>query len=179
VDEIVKETKWKAKTGTLTIPARTAAVLVDDQKATGTAKVAGSTSVAPTVGLDAGSVQVGSTLAVSGTGFEPGELVQVWLHSTPRLLQAQPAGADGAVAFEVAIPQGTETDGHHVRLVGVASGADALTPLTVVGPLGLTATQGALAVLLGLSALAAGLVIAWPHLRRGRQALAPARVSAD
>ncbi|GAA4375833.1 hypothetical protein GCM10023152_20200 [Agromyces bauzanensis] len=181
-DEIVKETKWKAKTGTLTIPARTAAVLVDGQKVTGPGAgngEPGAASAAPTVGLDAGSVQVGSTLAVSGSGFEPGELVQVWLHSTPTLLQAQPAAADGTVSFDVAIPEGTEADGHHVRLVGVASGAEAVTALTVVGPLGLTVTQGVLAVLLGLAALAAGLVVVGPRLRRGRPAVAPARVSAD
>ncbi|MUN07446.1 pullulanase-type alpha-1,6-glucosidase [Agromyces luteolus] len=190
VDEVVKETKWKAKTGTLTIPARTAAVLVSEQKATKPAKAGAATpgpkagsasgsgaagasaatagSAAPVVRLDAGSVQVGSTLSVAGSGFASGELVQVWLESTPRLLEAQSAAADGSVAFEVAIPEGTEIDGHHVRLIGVASGAEAVTELTVVGPLGLTATQGALAALLGIAVLAAGFVVAGPRLRRSR-----------
>ncbi|WP_436408276.1 pullulanase-type alpha-1,6-glucosidase [Agromyces zhanjiangensis] len=185
VDEVVKETKWKAKTGTLTIPARTAAVLVSEQKATAPGAGAGASgpkatagsggdsaaaagSAPPIVRLDAASVKVGSTLAVEGTGFESGELVQVWLESTPRLLEAQSAGADGTVAFEVTIPEETEIDGHHVRLIGVASGDEAVAELTVVGSLGLTATQGALAVLLGAALLAAALIVAGPRLRRAR-----------
>ncbi|WP_430648020.1 pullulanase-type alpha-1,6-glucosidase [Agromyces sp. GXS1127] len=192
VDEVVKETKWKAKTGTLTIPARTAAVLVDDQKVTGPGAgkgkpraTSGSTAAttpdaaapadgaertaaatAPIVRLSAGSVQAGSTLGVAGSGFEPGELVQVWLHSTPQLLQAQSAGADGTVAFDVAVPEGTELEGHHVRLVGVASGVEVATPLTVVGALGLTGTQAVLVGLLALAALAAAVIITAPRLRR-------------
>ncbi|MGR0320958.1 pullulanase-type alpha-1,6-glucosidase [Agromyces sp. ZXT2-3] len=185
VDEVVKETKWKAKTGTLTIPARTAAVLVDDQKSTGPSAGTGTKGAAatatqtpgastatdgaaPLVRLDAASVQAGSTLAVAGSGFDAGELVQVWLESTPRLLEAQSAGADGTVAFEVTIPAGTELDGHHVRLIGVASGTEAVAGLTVAGPLGLTTTQAVLAALLGAALAAAALIVVAPGVRHSR-----------
>ncbi|MEI9514631.1 pullulanase-type alpha-1,6-glucosidase [Agromyces sp. CCNWLW213] len=187
VDEVVKETKWKSKTGTLTIPARTAAVLVDDQKVTGPAKgdgkgngngkgggksAAGTTATtdaaAPLVRLDAASVKVGSTLAVSGAGFAEGELVQVWLESTPTLMEAQPAGADGTVAFEIAVPEGTELGDHHIRLIGIASGTEAVAELTAVNALGLTGLQSGLAGFLAIALLAVGLMLAAPRVRRLR-----------
>ena len=178
LDEVVKETKWKAKTGTLTIPARTAAVLVDDQKVTGPAKgnggkpaagaVAATDASAPVVRLDAASVQTGATLAVSGSGFAEGELVQVWLESTPTLVEAQPANADGTVEFEIGIPEGTEPGDHHIRLVGVASGTEAVAELTAVNSLGLTGLQAGLAGFLAVALLAAGLLLAAPRLQRVR-----------
>uniref|UniRef100_UPI003399C547 pullulanase-type alpha-1,6-glucosidase n=1 Tax=Agromyces litoreus TaxID=3158561 RepID=UPI003399C547 len=183
VDEVVKETKWKAKTGTLTIPARTAAVLVSDQKKSAAASgaaaaspsgvqaVAGSPAAgrSPIVRLDAASVQGGTTLAITGAGFQEGELVQAWLHSTPRLLQARSAGADGSVVFEVTVPAGIETGAHHVRLVGVESGTEAVAALTVAGPLGLTGLQLTLAGLLAAALLAAGGLLVAPRLRPSRR----------
>ncbi|GAA2036965.1 hypothetical protein GCM10009819_21960 [Agromyces tropicus] len=200
VDEVVKETKWKAKTGTLTIPARTAAVLVSEQKAatpgnghatgaTGStssegatagdptaatsgdaAASAGPAAAAPLVRLGGASTRTGATLAVAGTGFQPGELVQVWLESTPRLLQARSAGADGSVAFDVTIPAGTESGDHHVRLIGLQSGTESVAGLTVAGPLGLTGVQATLVALLAVALLAAAALMAAPRLRTAHRA---------
>ncbi|MFE5670023.1 pullulanase-type alpha-1,6-glucosidase [Agromyces sp. NPDC056523] len=58
-DEVVKGTGWDASSGTLTLPARTAAVLVDEQEPAGVATV---TLAAPSKSI----AKAGSTLKVSG-----------------------------------------------------------------------------------------------------------------
>ncbi|GGI44838.1 pullulanase-type alpha-1,6-glucosidase [Agromyces flavus] len=58
-DEVVKGTGWDAASGTLTLPARTAAVLVDEQEPAGVATV---TLAAPSKAI----AKAGSTLKVSG-----------------------------------------------------------------------------------------------------------------
>ncbi|BDZ65019.1 pullulanase-type alpha-1,6-glucosidase [Agromyces mangrovi Wang et al. 2018] len=184
-DEVVLETKFTAKSGTLTIPARTAAVLVEAQQpkgpgasngggngngngkavANGQAKSGAGSVQAASIRVGGPAVQTGATLTVSGSGFAPGEPVQVWLESTPRLLQAAVAGADGTVAFAVTVPAETEQGAHHVRLIGVQSGAEAVTPLTVTGSLGLTSTQLALAALFGVALLAGLALLVAPRIR--------------
>lgn len=59
-DEVVKGTSWDAASGTLTLPARTAAVLVDEQEPAGVATV---TLAAPNKAV----AKAGSTLSVSGS----------------------------------------------------------------------------------------------------------------
>jgi hypothetical protein len=83
-------------------------------------------------------------IAVTGHGFGPGEIVEIWLHSTPVLLGTFTADASGDIAGTVRDAESTPQGVHHVVLVGNTSGSIAAShPVTVIAaPVGsgLTAT---------------------------------------
>lgn len=192
-DPVVAQTAWDAATGSVSIPARTAAVLVDPQVApeppqgngnanngngnNGNGKGLGNGGVGQGKGngnegkprftaVSASSVAPSSTVALAASGFVPGERVQLWMHSTPQLLVATVADANGAVSLEVAVPAGAELGSHEFRLVGLESGLEATAPVTVE-PEEFTVTEIVLGTALILALLAAlGLLIA--ARRRGR-----------
>ncbi|MDO8338169.1 MAG: pullulanase-type alpha-1,6-glucosidase, partial [Microcella sp.] len=157
-DPVVAQTTWDAAAGAVSIPARTAAVLVDPQVApeppqgngnanngngnNGNGKGLGNGGVGQGKGngnegkprftaVSASSVAPSSTVALAASGFAPGERVQLWMHSTPQLLVATIADASGAVSLEVAVPSGAELGAHEFRLVGLESGLEATAPVTV------------------------------------------------
>ena len=163
-DAVVKQSSWTAATGTVRVPGRTVAVLLDPQGGTPGAPAdptdpADPADPAASVTLSTGTARPGDTITAAGTGFDPGETVQAWLESTPVLLAARPADADGSVTVEVTIPADTELGSHSIRVSGLGSGLDARAPLDVVGPLADTGANLWLVWLLGLSLLAAGAVL--------------------
>ncbi|MCP2370025.1 pullulanase-type alpha-1,6-glucosidase [Agromyces terreus] len=178
-DAVVKATAWDAATGTVTVPARSVAVLVEVQETTGEPGGPGEPgepggpgepgepgAATPTVQLSVGSVRPGDVIGVTGTGFEPGETVQIWLHSTPVLLVAATADADGALSTNATIPLDAEPGDHEVRLLGVGSGLEASAALVVLGPLGMTGTEIGFVALLALVLLAGGALVLAPRIRR-------------
>jgi hypothetical protein len=108
------------------------------------------------------SAAAGSSVAVSGSGFLPGEPVDVSLHSDPVHLATVTADADGNVATTVVIPLTTPPGAHHIVLTGLTSGATAEIAITVTrGALASTGTEAAPAIggavlllLVGLALLA-------------------------
>ncbi|WP_263118535.1 pullulanase-type alpha-1,6-glucosidase [Cellulomonas fimi] len=121
-DDVVRSTTWDAATGTVTVPARTVAVLTEAQ---------GSTPVVPaTITLSPAEVRAGESLTVQGSGFPAGEPVQLWLHSDPVLLTTVTADGSGAFTAEVVVPAGTEAGAHTLR--AIAGTVEASAPLTVL-----------------------------------------------
>jgi cobalamin biosynthesis Mg chelatase CobN len=184
-DTVVKQSSWDAASGTVTVPARTVAVLVDateeptvtptptptttpttEPTAAPTATPTGEPTPTPStppgggsgaaaISLSAASIAAGSTLTVQGSGFTPGETVQLWLHSTPRLLVATTADTSGTVSISATIPADVEPGEHTLRLLGIASGLEASSTITVTAATGagLSSTGVAVAGWLGLAAL--------------------------
>ncbi|GMA28302.1 glycosyl hydrolase 53 family protein [Arenivirga flava] len=119
----------------------------------------------PTVALSVGTVTAGGRLEVSGTGFQAGELVQVWLHSEPTRIAVLAADASGALRGTVTIPASTEAGQHRIELRGAASGS-AWADLTVRAPASAAlastgADVGGVVTIAGLALLlGAGLVTA-------------------
>jgi len=247
-DAVVKATTWDEATGTVTVPARTVAVLVEEQegteptptptptatptatptptptgtatptpKPTKTAKPTPTPTPKPTktarptpppkpthsatpkppkpthtakpkppkpthsakpkphprphVELSADAARRGSAVDVRGAGFQPGEQVQVWLHSTPMLLLGVTASSDGEVDAAVTIPVATPVGDHTLEVRGLASGVGGGTPLQVVeadAALEVTGSDAGALAALGAVALAAGLVLLL-LVRRGRR----------
>ena len=90
--------------------------------------VTGGTSTAT---VSASSVRAGGSLRITGSGFRPGEQVQVWLHSAPVLLASAHASTAGSVSLAVRIPAGTKAGAHQLVLLGNASGHRAVAGLRV------------------------------------------------
>ena len=119
------------------------------------------------------TLAAGGRLELTASGFAAGETVQVWLHSTPRLLVAQPADADGAVTVSVVVPRDTEAGNHTVRLVGLTSGTEVSHELRVAsadgsrGVLGMTGFSAAVAGVAAILVLVgAGVLLAARARRR-------------
>jgi hypothetical protein len=80
------------------------------------------------------SVAVGDPVTVTGSGFAPGEQVNVVLHSDPVLLTTVTASPTGTVTATVTIPAGTAPGAHQIVLTGVSSGVTVALDLTVTAP---------------------------------------------
>lgn len=85
----------------------------------------------PSAELSQTTVGPGGTVTVDGSGFEPGESIEIWLHSTPVLLFSGVASAGGLVHQNVIIPAGTAAGAHQIQLVGAISGSTSIN-LTVL-----------------------------------------------
>lgn len=108
----------------------------------------------PAVTLDRRVVAAGGTLVVSGSGFLPGEQVELVLHSDPTWLATPVADAAGAFAETVTVPVDTPPGEHHVAARGVTSGRTARSgTFEVVAPR-LDTTTTTAAVPDGVEALA-------------------------
>ncbi|WP_233205796.1 Ig-like domain-containing protein [Cryobacterium sp. Y82] len=68
----------------------------------------------PSLAINAGSTL--QSLAVTGADFDPGESVQVWIHSTPVLLSTVTANANGAIVTSVIVPAATAAGGPAILL---------------------------------------------------------------
>jgi len=227
-DEVVRAVTWDTATGTVTVPARTVAVLVEAQEggseptptptATATPTPGPTATAAPTptappsatptpgptataapeptrtpkprptataeprptptarprptprVELSADRVRRGSAVHVRGSGFTPGERVQVWLHSTPVLLLGGTATDAGAVDLSVTIPPDTALGRHTLEVRGLSSGLSGSSPVVVVAAdaeLGSTGLDAGVLVGLAAALVAAGAaVLAVRHRRR-------------
>ncbi|MEN0130352.1 MAG: hypothetical protein AAGC49_12985, partial [Brevundimonas sp.] len=125
----------------------------------------------PHLKLSAGTVKAGGTVHVKGSGFTPGERVQVWLHSEPVLLVARDASASGEVDVTATVPVETPVGEHTLIVTGLTSELSAQAPLVVVaaddpGPLGATGFDASLAVVAALALLTAGAVLTVATRRR-------------
>ncbi len=145
VDEVVKDTAWDAESGTLTIPARSAAVLVEPQDAQAE------------ITVDPSSVAPGAEVTVTGTGYAAGEEVTISLDEPVVAAAAQWAGArlafaaaeldtavaDDAGSFSVVltVDEGAEPGEYEVTATGTESGRSARAPLTVTEDPGPTPTE--------------------------------------
>ncbi|WP_194420684.1 pullulanase-type alpha-1,6-glucosidase [Microbacterium abyssi] len=180
-DAVVKTTVWDSATGTVTVPARSVAVLVDGQGTSPTDPGGptdpegpgdggdGDTHAWAKVSLSSDRVEQGGTITVSVTGLEPGQQIAATLHSEPRVISGIPvADASGVVRFDVAIPADFALGAH--TLVITSGQLDPITaPLTVVraGELAITGAQAPWGVaLLAVLLLVAGSVI-YVTRRRG------------
>jgi hypothetical protein len=145
-------------------------------------------AVADPYGSGGGSVSVpdpapGSSVTVSGSGFQPDSLVTVQILSTPVFLATVRADANGVATAQVRIPAGFAAGtSHHLQLVGVGSSGAAHTvsvPVTLVpAGTGLPGTGrswtalglGVAAVALGVAAVVLGVVLLLIRRRRGHGA---------
>lgn len=92
-------------------------------------------------------VAPGQAVPLSGGGFEPGTLVQIFLHSQPILLETIHASSTGAIAAQVRIPASVAS-GHHTleaRGAGPGGGTVLLTRSITVRAAGSAAPQAAAA----------------------------------
>jgi len=162
-DAVVKTTTWDAATGTVNVPARSVAVLVDAQ---GTPPTNPEEPTDPDddekawakVSLSSDRVEQGGTIEVTVSELEPGQQIGATLHSEPRVITGIPAAdASGTVRFDVAIPADFALGAH--TLVITSGDHDPIkAPLTVVraGELATTGMQAPW----GLALLAALLLVA-------------------
>jgi pullulanase-type alpha-1,6-glucosidase len=114
-DPVVKTTTWDASTGTVTVPARTVAVLV--QKA------------APTLTVSPSAVRPGQWVSVTGTGFGANDRVRVTVGSS--VFPSAVVWADRSGAFRTIVVAPWRSGTVPVRAVGSPSGSSATAQLTV------------------------------------------------
>ena len=124
----------------------------------------------------------GGLVTVAGTGFAPGELVDVWLFSQPVLLGSVPVGVDGTFVARLPLPAGIAVGEHTVQLNGTTADgtlASVATGLVVraavadgpaAGALAATGSSTGPVALLGLWLLLAGAVAVVVAHRRTRRA---------
>ena len=116
--------------------------------------------------LSRSAVELGGSLVVTGTGYQPGEEVNIVLHSTPVVLAEVRADDTGALRAGIIIPADTAIGEHRLVVTGADTGRSAEAPLTVVRSAealpgtGFAGTPLALAALLALGGGGAALVIA-------------------
>lgn len=71
--------------------------------------------------LSTKTVEQGGKLVVTGTGFDPNDSIELWLHSTPVLLAQNNVGGNGQFAKQVTIPL-TTSPGTHKVVVSTSNG---------------------------------------------------------
>jgi uncharacterized repeat protein (TIGR02543 family) len=67
----------------------------------------------------------GDSFSVTGSGFEPGESVEVWLHSDPVLLTTLTASGTGTIDASLLLPSGTPFGAHQLVFTGATTGTTA------------------------------------------------------
>lgn len=91
-DEVVKETSWNAEDASVTIPARTVAVLL---------AAPAEETYTPSAAADPATVAPGEKVTITGTGFKPGEPVTLTINGEEI---ATETAADGTVTFTYEVP---------------------------------------------------------------------------
>ena len=86
----------------------------------------------PTAGVSSAIVPAGAQLTVTGSGFAPGETVQIVLQSTHVTLGTAVAGATGLISKLVTIPANTPLGAQTIVLTGLTSARTASVALTVM-----------------------------------------------
>jgi len=120
----------------------------------------------------------GCSPTASGTGFQPGEPIDLSLHSTPVDLGTTTADSSGDFSTVVNIPAGTSAGTHSIVATGETSGTVATTTFTVTAATtstpsstGLPITGADIAALVGVGAVAValgGLLVLTSRRRRSR-----------
>ena len=120
-------------------------------------------------------VTPGATIQIHASGFQAGETVKVYLHSTPTLVDTVKASATGDVIVNVVIPAGTPLGTHTIELVGSLGSVS--FPITVVaansgggnngGGLANTGVDVRIGLVTGMLLLIGGLVLIGAARRRG------------
>lgn len=111
----------------------------------------------------------GDAVTVTGSGFQPGESVTASLHSTPREIGTQEAGANGSVRFTFNVLS-DEVGQHRVELSGSVSGSVSVVLTVEAATLpatGFSPLPGLAAALLFVSAGAAILFVRRTDRSRG------------
>ena len=85
----------------------------------------------PALSLDATTVEQGGTVSVTGSGFAPGSVLTLELHSNPVVLGSVEVGGDRTFSQTVTIPLDTPTDTDHSLVAQLPNGKTVSTPLTV------------------------------------------------
>ena len=75
----------------------------------------------PTRVQSAFDVEVGSTITVSGTGYEPGTGITVWLYSSPKRLGVSTTDNRGQFDAEILIPTGVDLGNHTLSIDGTTA----------------------------------------------------------
>ena len=133
----------------------------------------------PSITPSVGTVQAGGSLTVQLRGFEPGQLVQLWLHSEPVRVAEATVSENGEAVVLITVPASTPAGAHSLVAtdaegVELASAGLAVTaapgssPGSSGGDLAITGADGVLwaavaASALGLLALGA---VLWTRRRR-------------
>lgn len=148
-------------------PGATSAVTVDGQNVTVTVTAEDGTTTRqyrisvgkPTLTVaEGGGIAAGSTITVSGSGFTPGTLYQLVVHSTPAVIGRVTAAADGSITAAGVIPADLAAGAHTVFLAD-STGAAVSDPLAIT--VTAAATSGAAtAALSGPSVATGGTLVA-------------------
>lgn len=85
----------------------------------------------PRITLTQSDVEIGAPLELSASGFDPGEDVEVWLHSDPIKLGILRADASGNASGTFVVPDNVPAGSHTVKFIGMTSKKTAQTPVTV------------------------------------------------
>jgi len=142
-DAVVKTTTWNAESGTVSVPARTVAVLVDAQDEQGEPGGPGeSGGDQAKLSLSDLKVEQGGTVTVTVSGLDAGEQLAATLHSDPLVIAGIPAAdAQGMVRFAVHVPADFGI-GLHTLVVTTDTRAPLRATLTVVAAGDLATTGG-------------------------------------
>ncbi|MBC7442661.1 MAG: carboxypeptidase regulatory-like domain-containing protein [Ramlibacter sp.] len=95
-----------------------------------------------TVTVPAAPIAQGGKIVVAADGFEPFEVVEIWLHSTPVRLGTLTANAQGEIRGTFSVPTGTPAGTHHIVMKDEAGVETQSAAITVVAK---SATTPALA----------------------------------
>ena len=98
---------------------------------------------------------VGDSFSITGSGFEPGESVEVWLHSDPVLLTTVTASGTGTISASLLLASGTPAGAHQLVFTGTATGTTA-NDILVEDVLAATGFNAEALALLALELIVAG-----------------------
>ena len=118
-DDVVRTTAWDVVSGTVTVPARTVAVLVEDQEK----------PLDPALALSPTTVRRGGQVTAALNGYAPGENIDLTLGTTS--VATVTADDDGAMSATFTVPKKTKKGSYTVTALGLTSGAEATAALTV------------------------------------------------
>ena len=93
-------------------------------------------------GPAATSFVAGGTIPITMSGFQPFEVVEIWLYSTPMLLGTLTADVDGVISGSFTVPSGTPAGTHHVVLFDEAGIQYTSVDLTVAASVSQLAATG-------------------------------------
>lgn len=128
VDGTIAGTHTYARGGEYTV-----AVTADDGVRSATAELSITVTAIeydPTITVTPGTVSPGATVDVEGSGFAPGEQVDISLGDQTKTVDA--SEENGAVSAEFTVPEDAEDGAYSILAVGRTSGAEATATLTVV-----------------------------------------------
>jgi len=100
----------------------------------------------------------GSTITVTGDGFEPGERVEVWLLSDPTQIGSATADDTGSFSVDAVIPTDTSLGEHRIQVRGTTT-ANLSSPINIEAVLSSTGTDALPLAGLALVLLAAGFAL--------------------